>query len=51
MKQDLRVFRPARHFIEARRAQLIGVDVRFIERHRDRGQFSERLHEIPSASL
>ena len=46
VKQHTRIFRPARHFVEARRAQLIGVDVRFVDRRSDAGQCRKWLHVL-----
>ena len=38
VQENLRETRTARHFVEAGRTNLIGVDIRFVERHGDTGQ-------------
>src|SRR6185436_14600228 len=45
VKQHVAILRAARHLVEARRAQLVGVDVRLVDRRRDAGQLGKWLHK------
>ncbi len=44
VEQDLAVLRSARHFVEACRAQLVGVDVRLVHGNGDCGECGKWLH-------
>jgi hypothetical protein len=47
VEQDARVPRPARYLVEARRAELIGIDVCFVNRYCNGGELREGFHDFP----
>ena len=44
MKQDALVALPARHFVETRGAQLVGIDIDLVERNRNGLKYTKRFH-------